>query len=231
MIQYQAATAAEIYSWNGLLNGTTTTAEMQTAIIYDPYTLNVVDPVIREYQAAFGRIPDEAGITYWVGQVAANPAELCTLSVIFANSTEFFKDYGATATTPANTALVTSLYLNVLGRAPDAPGLAYWVNSGLDAAQLLQTFAQSAEFIADAATPIVAVQTEISNNPTAPYPTGSLFSLPPSTFSALIWLGHTPVSAQVGLTLRSQIAQLSLIKQHSKTYRIDARNSLQPLEP
>ena len=177
-IQYQDASAAEISTWNGLLNGSTTVAEMQTAIINDPYTLNVVDPVIREYQAALGRIPDEAGITYWVGQVATNPAELGTLSVTFANSTEFSNDYRATASTPANTALVTDLYLNVLGRAPDAAGLSFWVNSGLHAAQLLQAFAQSAEFIADATAPIAAFQTEISNNPTAPYPTGSLFSLP-----------------------------------------------------
>ena len=44
-IQYQDASAAEISSWSALLNGSTTVAEMQTAIINDPYTLNVVDPV------------------------------------------------------------------------------------------------------------------------------------------------------------------------------------------
>ena len=93
-IQYQDASAAEISTWNGLLNGSTTVAEMQTAIINDPYTLNVVDPVIREYQAALGRIPDEAGITYWVGQVATNPAELGTLSVTFANSTNTLTTIG-----------------------------------------------------------------------------------------------------------------------------------------
>src|SRR5271165_166127 len=152
-IQYQPPTAAEISTWNALLNGTTTVAQMQTAIINDPYTINVVDPVIREYQAAFGRVPDEGGVAYWVGQVAANPSDLSVLSTIFADSTEFFNDYGATAATPVNTAIVTGFYHNVLGRAPDAAGLAFWVNSGLDTSQLLQAFSQSSEFITDTTAP------------------------------------------------------------------------------
>ena len=181
-IQYRNGPPADVSAFNAqLMAGTTTLAGVQTAIINDPFTTNVVDAVIREYQAGLGRIPDEPGIAFWVGQVAANPANLLRLSVIFANSTEFGNDFGgANATTPANSALVNGLYHNVLQRAPDAAGLAFWVNSGLNGAQLLQAFAQSPEFINDTTPHIVAFQTEISNNPSAPYPTGTLFSIPTS---------------------------------------------------
>ena len=184
-VQYQDPTAAEIASWNAQLNsGTQTLATVQTAVINDPFTIDTVDPIIREYQAAFDRVPDEAGITYWVGQAVANPGDLSTLSTIFADSSEFTSLYGATATTPANAALVTGLYENVLGRAPDAAGYAFWLNSGLDAAQLLQDFAQSPEFINDTTAPIATFQTQISSPPGTSgqtYPTGSLFSVAPPT--------------------------------------------------
>ena len=54
--------------------------------------------------------------------------------------------------------LVAELYSNVLGRQPDAAGLTYWVNSGLNAAQLLQAFAQSAEFINDTASAVTTYE-------------------------------------------------------------------------
>ena len=49
------------------------------------------------------------------------------------------------------TPYVTELYANVLGRTPDAAGLAYWeaqANSGVARDQLLVAFATSAENLA-----------------------------------------------------------------------------------
>ena len=139
----------------------------------------MVNPVIREYQAAFGRVPDQAGLKYWVGQVASNPNALASLSVIFANSAEFNTRYAANATTPASVALVAELYANVLGRPPDAAGLAYWSSQNLDAAQLLQAFAQSPEFIADTAAAITVYQNGEAAG--APVTTGSLLDLTPAS--------------------------------------------------
>ncbi len=166
-IQYRTPPASELASFNAQLQaGIITTAQAVTQIEASSYTQTYVDPVIREYQAAFGRVPDQAGVAYWVGQVAANPANLALLSTSFANSAEFFADYAATATTPASSTLVTALYQNVLGRAPDAAGLAYWSNSGLDAAQLLQSFAQSPEFITDTTPYVIQFQNaEVAGNP------------------------------------------------------------------
>ena len=166
-IQYRTPPASELASFNAQLQaGIITTAQAVTQIEASTYTQTYVDPVIREYQAAFGRVPDQAGVAYWVGQVAANPANLALLSTAFANSAEFFADYAASATTPASSTLVTALYQNVLGRAPDAAGLAYWSNSGLDAAQLLQSFAQSPEFITDTTPYVIQFQNaEVAGNP------------------------------------------------------------------
>ena len=60
-------------------------------------------------------------------------------------ASEFTAKFGAN---PSNDAYVTELYTNVLGRAPDAAGLAYWegqANSGVARDQLLVAFATSAE--------------------------------------------------------------------------------------
>lgn len=64
---------------------------------------------------------------------------------------------------------------NVLLRAPDAAGLAFWVSSGLNAAQLLQAFAQSNEFIADTEPHIIAYQNHEAAG--TPQTMGSLFIL------------------------------------------------------
>ena len=175
-IQYRNPPASELATFNAQLqSGVITTAQAVQQIEASPYTQNFVDPVIREYQAAFGRVPDQAGVAYWVGQVAANPASLAVLSTTFADSAEFFANYGATATTPANSTLVAALYQNVLGRPADAAGLAYWSSQPLDAAQLLQAFAQSAEYVTDT-TPYITTYQNLEVAGTEPT-TGSLYSI------------------------------------------------------
>lgn len=174
--------AADLAVFTASLNsGVLTPAQVQTSLETSPFTINTVDVVIREYQAAFGRVPDQAGLAYWVGVVAANPAALATLNTTFANSAEFLGRYGATATTIASPALVTALYVNVLGRQPDATGLAYWSGLKLTAAQLLQSFAQSQEFINDAAAPIIAYQNGEVAGGASLQTTGSLFAGSPLT--------------------------------------------------
>jgi len=175
-IQYRTPPAAELATYNAALqSGTLTTAQVISGIENSSYTQSYVNAVIREYQAAFGRVPDTAGITYWVGVVSANPTALANLNTIFASSTEFTNRYGATATTASNPALVTALYTNVLGRAPDAAGLAYWSSQNLNASQLLQSFAQSPEFITNTTSFVTAYQNAEAAG-TAPT-TGSLFSV------------------------------------------------------
>ena len=75
--------------------------------------------------------------------------------------------------------LVTAFYVNVLRRPPDAAGLAFWVGTHDNAAQLLQAFAQSPEATTLMAPYIIAFQNEeiAGTEPMGPvYP--PLFDIP-----------------------------------------------------
>jgi hypothetical protein len=78
----------------------------------------------RLYQAAFDRKPDQAGLGHWIAHMDQGMS-LSQVSSMFQQSTEFVTRYGAS---PSNDAFVNLLYQNVLHRAPDAGGYAYWMN-------------------------------------------------------------------------------------------------------
>ena len=159
-VQFRAPPAAELATYNAALNsGALNQAQIQSAIIADPYTTDFVNPVVREYEAAFGRVPDQAGQAYWVNVFASQTGALSNISDIFSSSAEFETRYGTTGPTEiANTAVLQALYENVLNRAPDAAGLAYWAGLGLTVSQALSTFSQSTEFMVDSAQAIVVYQ-------------------------------------------------------------------------
>ena len=151
------------------------------------FVQNVVNPIIREYQAAFGRVPDQAGLSFWIGQIAPNgptgalnPAVLANLNAIFAGSAEFTARYGATLSpttvvTSANgSALVNAMYDNVLLRHADQAGLDFWLGAHNTVSQLLQAFAQSPEFASTASAAVIAFQNAeaLGTTPVS----GSLFS-------------------------------------------------------
>ncbi len=155
-LQFQAPTAAQTNLYTAQINAGAPLMQIAQEITQEPFTLNVVDPVIREYEAAFGRAPDQAGLAYWAGVAATSG--LGGLSAAFANSQEFFNLYGVNATTPTTTSLVEALYQNILGHPGDTAGVAYWSSQNLNAGQLLQVFSQSAEFIADSQGAVAAFQ-------------------------------------------------------------------------
>lgn len=100
--------------------------------------------VFRLYQAAFNRTPDAGGLGFWLNAVD-NGVTLESVAKSFSGSTEFKALYGAN---PTAEQLVTATYQNVLHRAPDATGMAFWVdamNHGQSAAQLLTAFSESNE--------------------------------------------------------------------------------------
>lgn len=105
----------------------------------------VAGQAYRLYQAAFDRTPDRAGLGYWIGRMD-DGASLIDVAGAFAGSAEWTTLYGAA---PANAALLTKVYQNILGRAPDQGGYDFWLghlNSGtLSAVSLLAQFSESAE--------------------------------------------------------------------------------------
>jgi len=97
----------------------------------------------RLYRAAFDRTPDSGGLGYWIRTLDQGVA-LKDVAQSFINSPEFSLRYGSLD--PAQ--FVVQLYANVLDRAPDAAGLAYWQNNmshGQSRAEVLMYFSESGE--------------------------------------------------------------------------------------
>jgi hypothetical protein len=125
--------------------------------------------IARLYSAAFDRTPDQTGLSGWEDIYAHNiPSAVqaqgvyaalaqtndgygTTIAGGFTQSVEFTNKYGALN----DTAFVTQLYANVLGRMPDAGGLNGWLNlmhnEGFTRDMVLVGFAESPENIAKAA--------------------------------------------------------------------------------
>lgn len=77
----------------------------------------------RIYQAAFNRTPDTGGLGFWIDAMDKGMG-LEELSANFIGSVEFQNTYGGLN----NAQFVTQIYQNVLHRAPDPGGLAFWQN-------------------------------------------------------------------------------------------------------
>ncbi len=92
-------------------------------LVFDPS-----DPaaqVVRLYQAALGRAPDQGGLNAWTTALEAG-APLEDLARGFLGSAEFALRMGADL---SDGAVVARLYQNVLRRAPDQGGYDYWTGA------------------------------------------------------------------------------------------------------
>ncbi|MDO9602297.1 MAG: DUF4214 domain-containing protein, partial [Rhodocyclaceae bacterium] len=100
--------------------------------------------VYRLYQAAFNRAPDKVGLNYWIGQ-GDTSVPLTTIAAGFTGSVEFRNTYGSLT----NHQFVDQLYQNVLHRAGESGGLAYWYgqidNGSMTREQALVGFSESTE--------------------------------------------------------------------------------------
>jgi len=98
----------------------------------------------RLYQAAFDRQPEQTGLTYWIELIDAGLG-LQEVASRFVGSPEFGGLYGIQ---PTPEIMITGYYQNVLDRAPEASGHAYWqgrMEAGLGAAEMLVQFSESNE--------------------------------------------------------------------------------------
>ena len=99
--------------------------------------------VQRLYQSVFDRAPDDGGFAYWVSA----RVEGLTLRAVadgFLNSEEYATRFGA----GSNADFVDRAYQNVLGRAGDSDGVAYWLGElqiGLARTELVLLFSESLE--------------------------------------------------------------------------------------
>jgi hypothetical protein len=102
--------------------------------------------IARLYHATLNRLPEAGGLENWTAALK-NGTSLLQISDGFTGSAEFQQKYGSLD----NTAFVTLLYNNVLGRNPDKAGLANWtgsLNAGNTRANVVVGFSESDEHIA-----------------------------------------------------------------------------------
>ena len=133
-----------------------------------------LDPVqyndlLAMYVAYFDRAPDALGINYWASRLV-DGMSLVDIAKSFFVQPETVAAYPADM---SNTAFVTKVYQNALGRDPDAEGLAYWVNDLNNGAQTKDMFMLAVIYGARAETGSEADATYLQNKSTV----GSYFAL------------------------------------------------------
>lgn len=134
--------------WVGEIDGGNLNAAQLTEqfILSDEFT-GQISPLARLYYAAFNRIPDAAGLLYWIEE-AQRGKTLSDIASSFVASPEYTNLYGANSSTSA---YLDTLYQNIYNRAPDAAGKEYWMNemdnNGFSRADVLVSFANAPELI------------------------------------------------------------------------------------
>ncbi|WP_099868076.1 DUF4214 domain-containing protein [Pararhizobium haloflavum] len=99
----------------------------------------------RLYEAAFDRDPDPAGLGFWVRHLEEGDGNFVAMAALFLKSEEFQGKFGALED---DEAFVEMLYQNILDRAGEAEGIAYWaqqIGAGADRAAMLANFAEADE--------------------------------------------------------------------------------------
>jgi hypothetical protein len=114
-----------------------------SAIAFD--TAGNAGQAFRIYQAAFNRVPDKAGLGYWISAMD-HGTSLNSVAAGFVNSAEFRDVYGAN---PTSTEIVSKIYQNVLHRPGEDAGIKFWAGAldgkSATVAEVLAGFSESPE--------------------------------------------------------------------------------------
>lgn len=140
--------AAGIEFWTAELDsGTQTRADCVNNFVFSDEFQQQVAPVSRLYLAYFLRIPDSAGLEFWITEKLSGKT-LSEISDSFADSAEFQNTYGSLN----NSDFVALVYSNLFAREADSGGFAYWTGQ-LDSltdsrGTVMASFSESQENIA-----------------------------------------------------------------------------------
>ncbi len=113
----------------------------------DPTDAELVDAL---YRNTLGRAGDAGGVDFWLGR-RADGMTVAELLVSFADSPENIDRTGTRAPLSVAEGRVLRLYRAMLGRAPDAGGLGFWVgqyHAGVSLLEIARRFAGEPEFAA-----------------------------------------------------------------------------------
>ncbi|HEY8359354.1 MAG TPA: DUF4214 domain-containing protein [Ramlibacter sp.] len=136
-----SGTAKDVAVWMGTFSSlnATITGIKRLELRGDNPLSSAEGNLYRLYRAALSRAPDLGGFRYWLG--TAKSLQQCAAGIMAC--AEFAP---VLALWPDRARCIAQLYRNILGRDPDATGLAYWTGrADLDAAGLLTNLAVSAE--------------------------------------------------------------------------------------
>ncbi|MGI8755449.1 MAG: trypsin-like serine protease [Acidimicrobiales bacterium] len=149
-------TWSEVANWQRTLS-----ANPASKLIIDLQASPIVDAdqatVSRLYRAAFKRLPDTSGYSYWVGRRFAGRGPV-SIANHYSVSSEFVRKFGNLSVPD----FVTQIYQNVFDRDPDPNGRAYWerqLNAGRGRGQMLYELSNSREFRNKTATEVRIVTT------------------------------------------------------------------------
>ena len=134
----------QTYFQNLLDTGYATRAQVAATIYNSPESQSsALAPLVRLYNAAFGRTIDQEGLPFW-SQFYREGAAMGQIAGQFVASPEFAGRYGAE---PTDTAFITAIYQNVLNRPPEPAGLASWLGAlqTYSRGEVLNAIAQSPE--------------------------------------------------------------------------------------
>ena len=142
-----------------------------------------VYPIVELYQGYFDRVPDSAGLDFWVSAYHTYAGSyggpgytaLQAVSENWVTSTEFVTKYGSLD----NTDFITQLYENILHRDPDTDGLNFWVgqlnSDAVDRAGMMVAFATSPECQGLANDPTFTFLVAAGNGETSQYDNEPLY--------------------------------------------------------
>lgn len=136
--------AQEVAHWAQSLEQGQSHAQVVSAFVASAECDAHAGAIVRLYHAVLGRTPDYCGFNYWVGR-SLDGLTAEEMGTAFLQSAEFVGNNPSLS----DEAFVDLLYQNVLGRAADAPGKAYWLDriaQGESRGEVLYGFAQSGEY-------------------------------------------------------------------------------------
>lgn len=153
-------------TWEDALPTSATTEEVDAALIefaaqtqiLENYDQTAIEQMVRLYNAAFGRSPDDGGLAFWVTYLQEDGNTLESAANLFLGTPEAQQRFGAN---PTNEELVDAFYQNVLGREGDEEGRNFWItnleNGTFNRPTVLAAFAQSDENVSRTASTVQEV--------------------------------------------------------------------------
>jgi|GEM_PF-3568557 len=164
---HRAADAAGVQYWASEIDsGARNAAEVSAEFFKSAEFQQVVDPVVRLYFTAFGRIPDAGGVDYWAKAVQQGMS-IQQVVQHFGNDAEFKSLYG----TVSDSVFLDNLYQNAFGRAADTTGKQFFLDQlahGGNRAEVVLQFSSSAEMYHVRGGAVKAVEQFIAVNDVAP---------------------------------------------------------------